>query len=236
MPRDDLPSPPYSASKRCRIEPRLRSSHFAGSTACTLFAFDCSICCSTCSTPSARCAMRAGAADPLVVDRGQHRGKSRPAELVVLRREIAAGVERLQVGRQEHVVGPATRTARDELRREHVDRVEIGPLLAVDLDVHEPLVHQLRDLGIREQRALRDMAPVARAVADRQEDRLVLALRFLKRLRPPWIPVDRVMRVQQQIRIVGVDQAIGMSALRCTSIRTEARERDEQKRRERDVS
>src|SRR5579884_1211705 len=44
------------------------------------------------------------------------------------------------------------------------------------------------------------MAPVARRVADRQKNRLVLAARFFKCLRAPRKPIDRVVRVLEQIR------------------------------------
>ena len=39
----------------------------------------------------------------------------------------------------------ASRRARSSLHRLHVDRVEVGPLFAVDLDADEVLVHQRRD-------------------------------------------------------------------------------------------
>src|SRR2546430_13240941 len=40
---------------------------------------------------------------------------------------------------------------------------------SVNFDVDEPSVHQLRDLGIRVDRALGDVAPEARAVRDRED-------------------------------------------------------------------
>src|SRR3712207_7355348 len=51
--------------------------------------------------------------------------------------------------------------------------VEVGPLLAVDLDRDEVRVEERRRLGILERLALHDVAPVAGRVADRQEDRPV---------------------------------------------------------------
>ena len=49
---------------------------------------------------------------------------------------------------------------------------------SVHLDADEPLVHQRGDGGIGIDRPLGFMAPVARAVADGEEDRLVLFLAF----------------------------------------------------------
>ena len=51
-------------------------------------------------------------------------------------REVRAAVERLAVGRQEHRHRPAA-AAGHRLDGRHVDRVEVGALLAVDLDRHE---------------------------------------------------------------------------------------------------
>src|SRR5262249_58600974 len=58
----------------------------------------------------------------------------------------------------------------------------------------------LRDVGVLERLALHDVAPVTRAIANREEDELVLFLRALERLRPPRVPVDRVVRVLKQVR------------------------------------
>ncbi len=84
---------------------------------------------------------------PRLVQCPQHRGKSRPPGAVVIRGEIAAGVERLQIGGEKDIVGP-TAVAGHKLPGQHVDTVEIWALFAVDFDIDEPLVHQLGDLRI----------------------------------------------------------------------------------------
>ena len=84
--------------------------------------------------------------------------------------------------------------------RVHVDRVEVGPLLAVDLDADEVLVHQRRRRGVLERLVLHHVAPVAGGVADREQDRPVLAPRPRERLLAPRIPVDRVLGVLEQVR------------------------------------
>ena len=58
----------------------------------------------------------------------------------------------------------------------HVDGVEVRALLAVDLDVHEVLVHERGDVGVLEGLVLHHVTPVTRGVADREEHRLVLGL------------------------------------------------------------
>ena len=58
-------------------------------------------------------------------------------------REVGAAVERLEVGREEDRHRPAA-VPGHRLDGGHVDLVEVGPLLAVDLDVDEVLVHQPR--------------------------------------------------------------------------------------------
>ena len=115
-----------------------------------------------------------------------------------LGRPVGAGVERHALGREERVQRPAA-VAGHRLDGVHVDRVDVGALLAVDLDADEVLVHQRRDLGVLEGLALHHVAPVAGGVADRDEDRLGLAARAPERLLAPRIPVDRVLRVLEQV-------------------------------------
>ncbi len=114
--------------------------------------------------------------------------------VAVARREIGPRVERFKLRREERAQRPAA-GARHQLHRVHVDLVDVGALLAVDLDRHEVLVEELRDLRVLERLALHHVAPVAGGVADREEDRPVLAARALERLRAPRIPVDRVVEM-----------------------------------------
>ena len=85
-------------------------------------------------------------------------------------REVGAAVERLAVGRQPHRHRPAA-SAGQRLHRRHVDGVDVGPLLAVDLDRHVVLVEERRDLGILERLLLHHVAPVAGRVADAEQHR-----------------------------------------------------------------
>ena len=81
----------------------------------------------------------------------------------------------------------------------HVNGVEIGAFFPVDLDIDEQLVHHGRDAVIFKTFMGHDMAPVARRIADRQQNRLVLGLGACQRIWPPGVPVHRVMGVLQQI-------------------------------------
>ena len=115
-----------------------------------------------------------------------------------LRRVIGAAVERTSVGGAEHRERPAAVPGQPG-HRVHVDLIDVGPLFAIDLDAHEQLVHERRGLGVLERLVLHHVAPVACAVADRDEQRSVFALRPRERLRAPGIPVHRVVHVLAQI-------------------------------------
>ena len=76
----------------------------------------------------------------MVGHRGQDPGESRSA-VAVFGRVVGAPVEWPQVRGKEDRHRPAT-ASRHRLNRPHVDLIEIRPLLPVDLDVDEPVVHQ----------------------------------------------------------------------------------------------
>ena len=95
------------------------------------------------------------------------------------RRIVRAAEVRLEVGRQEHAHRPTTVAVVHADDGRHVDLVDVGSLLAVDLDAHELLVEHLRDRLVLEALAFHHVTPVAGAVADREEDRFLLLLRAL---------------------------------------------------------
>ena len=127
----------------------------------------------------------------------EHHPPARHA-LARLGREVGAGVERHAVGREEGVQRPAA-VAGHGLHGVHVDGVDVRALLAVDLDRHEVLVHQLRHRGVLERLALHHVAPVAGRVADRDEQRLLLVARAGQRLLAPRVPVDGVVLVLEEV-------------------------------------
>jgi hypothetical protein len=70
-------------------------------------------------------------------------------------------------------------------------------------------VDQLGDFWVGEALALHHVAPVTGGVADREEDRLVLTPGLLERLLAPRVPVDRIVRVLEQVRRFLAGQAVG---------------------------
>ena len=127
----------------------------------------------------------------------EHLGEGGPAP-ARFRREIGSAPEGLARRRQEHGQRPAALLAQEH-ERVLVDGVEIGALLAVDLDVNETRVHQLGDAGVLETLMRHDMAPMAGGIAHRQQDRLVLGFRLVERGLSPGLPMHRIVAVLQEI-------------------------------------
>ena len=81
----------------------------------------------------------------------------------------------------------------------HIDLVDVGTLLAVDLDVHEKLVHDRGGCGVLEAFVSHDMAPMAGGIADGEKDGLVGGLGLGQRCRAPGTPMDGVVLVLEEI-------------------------------------
>ena len=148
--------------------------------------------------PHAALADLVAALVPRARDRVEHRGPARHPHARI-RREVGAGEERHLLGGEEDVQGPPA-LAGHGLAGLHVDRVEVRPLLAVELDAHEALVHERRGGGILERLALHDVAPVAGRVADREQNRQLPITRARERLLAPRIPIHRVVLVLKEVR------------------------------------
>ena len=121
--------------------------------------------------------------------------------------EVGPGVEGAPVGRAEDRHGPAARPGQG-LGGRHVDGVEIGSLLAVDLHRNERLRQVSRRVGILEALVRHDVAPVARGVPDGHEEGLVLVAGPLQGLVPPGEPLHRVVGVLAEIRARLVGQMV----------------------------
>lgn len=137
---------------------------------------------------------------PYVVDLLNERREGR-------RREIGACVKRLEIGRDEYVVRPAA-ALRHQLGGYHVEIIHVRALLPVDLDADDRLVHQLGDLRILEDLPFHHMAPITGGITDGEQNRLVFLPRLGKRFLAPRIPVDRVMRVLQQIGAARINKPV----------------------------
>ena len=114
------------------------------------------------------------------------------------RRKVGASIKRLQIGSQEHRHRPAAAT-RQNLHGRHIDVVQVRPLLAIDLDVHEPLVQHLGDPRVLEAFVFHHVAPMASGVADGKENRLLFLAGPIQRLRSPGIPVHRIVSMLEQV-------------------------------------
>ena len=136
-----------------------------------------------------------------VAIRARHRleqaRESRQA-VAVDRREVRSAVEGLPVRREKDRHRPAA-TPGEHLDGFHVHIVDVGPLLAIDLHVDEELVHEPRGVLVLERLPFHHVTPVAGGVADGQENRPVLGARPRERLLAPRIPVDRVVRVLEEV-------------------------------------
>ena len=108
---------------------------------------------------------------PGVGDGLEHRAPVRHP-VARLRRVVGADVERRAVRGEERVERPSALSGH-RLAGLHAQGVDVGTLLAVDLDRHEVLVHHRGDGRILERLALHHVAPVAGRVADRDEQRNV---------------------------------------------------------------
>ena len=129
-----------------------------------------------------------------------------------LDRPVRAAEEGLAPGGQEAGHRPAAVTGHG-LHGLHVDGVDVRSLLAVDLDVDVVLVHVRRGGLVLEGLVRHDMAPVAGGVADGQQHRHVTALGLGERLRPPLLPVDRVVLVLPEVRAGARGEAVRHAAI-----------------------
>ena len=126
-------------------------------------------------------------------------------------RNVRPAEKRRQLRRQQERHRPAA-APRHGLERGHVDPVQVGALLTVDLDADERPVHERADLLALEDLALHDVTPVAGRVTDRQEDEPVFLAGPLERLRSPRIPVDRVEGMLEQVRALFAQQPVRFPA------------------------
>ena len=130
-------------------------------------------------------------------DRVQHHPPARQA-VPGLGREVGAGVERRLVGSQERVQRPAA-LAGHRLARVHADCVDVGTLLAVDLDAHEPSFITAAISG-----SSKDSCAItwhqwhAEYPIETSSGRSSSRAR-VQRLLAPRIPVDRVVLVLEQV-------------------------------------
>ena len=113
-------------------------------------------------------------------------------------RVVRAAEERLRLRGEKARHGPAALPGQC-LGRLHVDGVDVGAFLPVDLDIDESLVDVRRDLVVLKRLVRHDVAPVAGSVPDRQQNWSVQPLGFGECLRAPGPPVHWIILVLQEI-------------------------------------
>ena len=132
---------------------------------------------------------------------GDAHEKLRPGDAAlttIFRREVGATEKRPSIWETKDVQGPAS-VLGEQLYRFHVDMIKIGSLFAVYFDTYEMAVHQTGDIPVIETFVGHDVAPVAGAIADRDQDRLIVATSGFESLWAPRVPVDRIVRVLSQV-------------------------------------
>ena len=139
----------------------------------------------------------AGLGFPEARDLGEDLAEARPAEARRIG-EIGAAPERRAIGVEEHGERPAALLA-EGMERVHIEPVDIGPLLAVDLDADEVGVQKLGGFRVLEALMGHDVAPVAGSIADGEQDRLVLGAGAVERCLAPGQPMDRIEAMLEKI-------------------------------------
>ena len=138
---------------------------------------------------------------------GQHLAQRRlPAAWPV--GEVGTGEERAPVMVEDDGHRPAA-VAGHRDRGLHVDGVDVGPLLAVDLDADEVRVQLRRGRVVLERLVRHHVTPVAGGVPDAQEHRHSAPPRLGERLFAPLPPVDGVLRVLEEVRRGGAAEPVG---------------------------
>jgi hypothetical protein len=127
----------------------------------------------------------------------QHLREARPP-IARRRREVGPTPEGLAVGCQEHGQRPAAGLAEQRQCR-LIDRIQIRPLLPVDLDADEQVVHHIGDVGVLKALMGHYMAPVTGGVSDRQQDGLAFGPGSLERFLAPRHPMHRIALVLEQV-------------------------------------
>ena len=145
---------------------------------------------------------------------GESLGRS---AIAVPRREVRPAEEGAPVRVEPHAHRPAA-VAVQGLDGGHVDGVDVGTLLPVDLHRHEALVQLPGDVEVLEGLLLHHVAPVAGGVAHRQEDRPAGAPGLLEGLVAPRVPVDRVVGVLPEVGAGLGDEPVREPRLRAVAV------------------
>ena len=113
-------------------------------------------------------------------------------------RKIRAGKEGLVIRCHKNAGGPAAASGKG-LTERHIDAVNIRSFLLVHLDGDKVPIEKFRDFPIFKAFVRHHMTPMTGAVANTEENGLILLTGFLESLGTPGIPVHRIVCVLEQI-------------------------------------
>src|SRR5215831_10892717 len=97
--------------------------------------------------------------------------------------------------REEHRERPAAAALSQHLLRDLIDAIDVRTLLAIDFDVDEVVVEDLRGGFVFEAFFLEYRTPVTGVVTYAQVNRFPFATRSLECFESPRIPLDGVVRM-----------------------------------------
>ena len=122
----------------------------------------------------------------------------------VFRWQISGTGDGIAGGIEKHGEWPAAATAAAggllvDDQAGHVDFVHIRSFFAIDFDADEMFVHVVSNFFAAEDFTFHDVAPVAAAVADGEEHGFVLFAGCFEGFRAPWVPLDGVVGVHEQV-------------------------------------
>ncbi len=116
--------------------------------------------------------------------------------------------------RQGHAMQGPTSFAGHQLNGLHVNVVNVGSFLPVHLDVDKVRIHLRGGLLVGECLTFHDMAPMASAVTNGDDDQPRLSLCPIPRGGTPWHPVDRVVLMLPEVGRPRPRQCIGAFRIR----------------------
>ena len=95
--------------------------------------------------------------------------------------------------------------------------IQVGAFFAVDLDANEVVVHEPGDCCVFETFVGHDVAPMARGIADAQQDGPVPRFCIGEGLGGPGAPIHGIVLVLPQIGAGGVGKRVGHGKYICRS-------------------
>ena len=141
----------------------------------------------------------AGVGGVSVGDAAHHVGHPKPARVVSrnVRRHVSRDQNRRAAGSDEAGQRPSARP--ESIRRLLVVAVDIGTLVAIDLDRDEPAVDERRDLPVRIRGLVHHVAPMTPHRSDIEQDRAFQAPRQFQAPGAPSLPSHRRRRRLAQV-------------------------------------